>query len=94
MRHEVTIEYELVRNGNRDALNPRYQSYVRAVEKNSGCSARSSIVEYSITVEELRKFKEEAKEAVLAMVREHVKEREKVMLESLILTTEQFELEI
>lgn len=94
MRYEVLIEYELVRHGNRDVLNSNYQNYVRAIEKNSGCSARSSIAEYSITVEELHKFKQEAKEAVLAMVLEYVKEREKAILESFILTTEKFELEI
>lgn len=94
MKYPVKIEYELIASGNRGILNSDYKNFVTAVEVNSGCFARSSIIEYPLTVELIRELKEEAKETVLAKVREYIKTKEKAILEAQILATEEFELEI
>ena len=94
MRYPVKIEYELKSIGNRGVLNPYYESYVKAVEVNSGCSAKSSVTEYPPTGEVLRELKKEAKEAVVAKVQEHYRVKEKALLEARILATEEFELEV
>lgn len=94
MKYPVKIEYELKTSGNRGVLNPYYETYVRALEVNSGCYARSSVAESPPTGKALRGLKEEAKEAVLAKVREHYRAKEKALLEARILATEEFELEI
>lgn len=93
MKYPVKIEYELVISGNR-GLNSDCKNFVTAVEVNSGCFARSSIVEYPLTVELIRELKEEAKEAVLAKVQVYAKTKERALLEAQILATEEFELEI
>lgn len=105
MKYPVKIEYELVLsgnrteyelplNGNKGILNSDYKNFVTAVEVNSGCFARSSIIEYPLTTELIRELKEEVKEAVLVKVREYVRTKEKATLEAQILATEEFELEI
>ena len=94
MKYPVKIEYELVLSGNRGVLNSDCKNFVTALEVNSGCFARSSIIEYPLTVDLIRELKEEAKGAVLAQVREYVGAKEKAALEAQILATEEFELEI
>lgn len=105
MKYPVKIEYELILSGNRTEyelplsgnkgiLNSDCKNFVTAVEVNSGCFARSSIIKYPLTTELIRGLKEEAKGAVLVKVREYVEAKEKATLEAQILATEEFELEI
>lgn len=105
MKYPIKIEYELVLSGNRTEyelplsmnrgiLNSDCKNFVTAVEVNSGCFARSSIVKHPLTAELIRELKEEAKEAVLAKVRVYAKTKEQAVLQAEILATEEFELEI
>ena len=89
----VEPEYELPLSGNKGLLNADC-NFVTALEVNSGCFARSSIIKYPLTTELIRGLKEEAKGAVLVKVREYVEAKEKATLEAQILATEEFELEI
>ena len=105
MKYPVKIEYELTLradrteyglplSGEKGVLNTNCRNFVTAVEVNSGCFATSSIIKYPLTLELIRELKEEAKEAVLAKVREHYRAKEKAILEARILATEEFELEV
>ena len=94
MKYPVKIEYELIRKGNRAVLESDYESFVKAVEINSGVTARSPIFRGQITVGILSRLKREAKEDVLVRVREYVEAKEKAALKDQILATEEFELEI
>lgn len=94
MKHQVKIEYELKSTGTRGILTPYYQSYVKAVDVYSGCSAKSSVTESPPTGKVLRELKEEAKEAVVAKVQEYYRAKEKALSEARILATEEFQIEI